>query len=280
MFRSTEQRAASRSNSQKSTGSRTAAGKAVSRFTALKHGIYAVHQIMFDEKPEDLADLSAEYHEHHRPADPDRRLLIDTLVHNEWRFRRVRRVEAELWQTPCNTFIVKISRSPQSSICTSGDAFATDSSTLPCERLQRVVNSCERVYHRAFKELQRPQAEAKVGQALPHANPGPLPQPPEPVATPAPPPQPEQSKPTSESSASVRYKSETPASAAPNPLSPRRFPLRTHRKVLSPQPLRLRVSASKTPPSRPKPHEASCRAILGRHRRPTQSPSLRYTHPQ
>jgi hypothetical protein len=49
---------------------------------------------MFDESPEDLAELSAGYHEHHSPADPDHRLLVDTLIHNEWRLRRMRRVEA------------------------------------------------------------------------------------------------------------------------------------------------------------------------------------------
>jgi hypothetical protein len=68
MFKSTpKQAAASRANSQKPTGPRSAAGKAVSRFNALKHGIYAVHQIMFDETPEDLAELSAEYHELYSP---------------------------------------------------------------------------------------------------------------------------------------------------------------------------------------------------------------------
>ncbi len=51
-----KQTAANRMNAQKSTGPRTTAGKAVSRFNALKHGIYAIHQIMFDEKPEDLAE--------------------------------------------------------------------------------------------------------------------------------------------------------------------------------------------------------------------------------
>jgi hypothetical protein len=52
---------------------------------------------MFDEKAEDLAELAAEYHDHHSPADPNQRFLVDTLVHNEWRLRRMRRVEAELW---------------------------------------------------------------------------------------------------------------------------------------------------------------------------------------
>src|ERR1700689_3276459 len=128
-----KQTAANRMNAQQSTGPRTTAGKAVSRFNALKHGIYAVHQIMFDETPEDLAELTDEYHELYSPADAKQRLLVDTLVHNEWRLRRMRRVEAELWQTAYNTFIVK--NIDTTSTCTSGDAFATDSA--PFEGLQR-----------------------------------------------------------------------------------------------------------------------------------------------
>jgi hypothetical protein len=207
----TKQTAANRMNAQKSSGPRTPAGKAISRFNALKHGIYAVHQIMFDEKAEDLAELAAEYHEHHRPADADQRLLVDTLVHNEWRLRRTRRVEADLWYHAYNTFVVK--NIEVTLKCTSGDAFATDSATF--ERLQRVVNSLERTYHRALKELQRlqAQAQANVGQALPPANPAPLP----PKATPAPAPQPQQSTPTSAKMALFAQNPKTPSPAAPKP---------------------------------------------------------------
>src|ERR1700689_3897083 len=157
-----KQTAANRMNSQKSSGPRTPQGKAVSRFNALKHAIYAVHQIMFDEKPEDLAELAAEYHEQYTPADAKERFLGDTLVHNEWPLRRIRRVEAELWLTASNAFLVK---NIETTITyTSGDAFATDSSTF--ERLQRVVNSCERAWHGALKELEKLQAQPTVGQAL------------------------------------------------------------------------------------------------------------------
>src|ERR1700684_879106 len=101
-----KQTAANRMNSQKSTGPRTTEGKAASRFNAVKHGIFATTQIMFDEKAEDLAELAAEYHEHHNPADPDQRFLVDTLIANEWRLRRLPRVEAELWDTATTTFLV------------------------------------------------------------------------------------------------------------------------------------------------------------------------------
>jgi hypothetical protein len=88
-------------------------------------------------KPEiagDLAELTAELHQQHRPANPTERFLVDTLIHNQWRLRRLRRAEADLWQ-----------HAP-------GEAL---------ERLQRIVNSCERSYHRALKELQRLQKKPR-----------------------------------------------------------------------------------------------------------------------
>ena len=206
-----KQTAANRMNAQKSSGPRSTAGKAVSRFNALKHGIYAVHQIMFDEKPEDLAELTAEYHELYSPADSKQRFLVDSLVHNEWRLRRMRRVEAELWQTVSNAFLVK--NIETTITCTSGDAFATDSSSF--ERLQRVANSCDRAYHRTLKELEKLKVEATVAQALSPANvpanPVPLLQKP----TPAPAAQPEQSKPTSPEMGSVRQNPNAPPATPP-----------------------------------------------------------------
>jgi hypothetical protein len=74
-------------------------GKANTRYNPLKHGINAAHQVIFAESAEDLAELDAEYRERHRPDNPTERFLVDTLIHNEWRLRRLRRVEAELWLT-------------------------------------------------------------------------------------------------------------------------------------------------------------------------------------
>jgi hypothetical protein len=205
-----KQTAFDRTSSQKSTAPPITAAHAASRYNAAKHGIVATTQIMFDESAEDLADLAAEYHEHHNPADPKERFLVDTLVNNEWRIRRLRRTESELWDHATNIFMATNTEVPA---CTSGDAFATAAPTF--ERLQRVANSCERIYHRALKELQ-----AKVGQALSPANPDALPQPPQAETAPAPaaaPPQPEQSKPTSEKLGSFRQNPKTPPAAASKP---------------------------------------------------------------
>jgi hypothetical protein len=155
-----KQIAASRANGQKSHGATTPEGKAASRFNALKHGIHAESQIIFDETPEALAELAAELHEQYSPADATERFLVDTLIHNEWRLRRLRSVEADLWQTGVNTCIEK---HPEMESATSGDALATIGPTF--ERLQRIVNSCERNYHRALKTLAALQAARAQAQA-------------------------------------------------------------------------------------------------------------------
>jgi hypothetical protein len=179
-----KQRATNRANAQNATGP-TTQGQPASRYNAAKHGILAAHQIMFDETAEDLAELAAEYHVQYSPANPKERFLVDTLVNSEWRLRRLRRVEAELWEHATNAFLVNNTEAPA---CSSGDAFATATPTFV--HLQQVVNSCERTYHRA---------QVARGHALRT-------------------PQPEQSTLTSTPSASFRQNSETqPANPDSNP---------------------------------------------------------------
>ena len=52
----------------------------------------------------------------------DRRLLVDTLIHHEWR-RRMRRLEAVLWEQAANTFPTQHS---ESEACNSSDAFTSN----------------------------------------------------------------------------------------------------------------------------------------------------------
>jgi hypothetical protein len=148
---SRSRRAASRANGRKSRGPVTPEGKAKSRFNALKHGIDAKRQVMFTESADDLAELAAEYHGLHKPANPVERFLVDTLIDNEWRLRRLRRVEADLWRTAADLY--------KTGTPTSGDAFSTSAPAF--DRLQRMINSCDRNYHRAMKALQAARADSQ-----------------------------------------------------------------------------------------------------------------------
>jgi hypothetical protein len=148
---------------------------------------------MFDETAGDLAELAAELHEQHRPADATERFLVDTLISNEWRLRRLRRVESDLWQAGVDAYL---DRKPELQAATSGEAFTATGPAF--ERLQRIVNCCERNYHRALKQLIALQAAPADGQRTE--------QPAEPTAT-------------SASSGSFRKNPETPA-AVPQKAAP------------------------------------------------------------
>src|ERR1700685_3829154 len=97
-MRSEPQIEASRRNSQKSTGPRTAAGKAASSQNRTASGIYAEAEIIQDENPADLQALAAEYLARFHHDAPEQRCLIDILIHSEWTLRRLRRAEAQLWE--------------------------------------------------------------------------------------------------------------------------------------------------------------------------------------
>ena len=183
-----KQRAASRANGQKSHGPTTPEGKAKSRFNALKHGINAQQQVMFTESAEDLAELAAEYHELHSPANADERFLVDTLINNEWRLRRLRCVEADLWRAATKLFL---ETHPDVTEAGSGDAFTNSGPAF--DRLHRMMNSCERHYQRARQQLQAAQVARGHGLRTP---------------------QPEETKTTSESSGSFRTNAEDAATAA------------------------------------------------------------------
>jgi hypothetical protein len=176
--------------------------QAETRYNACKHGIHAEAQVMFDEAAEDLADLTAELHQQYTPADATERFLVDTLVSNEWRLRRMRNVEADLWQTGVDAYL---NTHTEMERATSGDAFATTGPAF--ERLQRIVNSCERNYHRAFKEL----AALQVARAQDLPTPSEQPQPPKP------PPQPKHSTPSSAKLVPLRQNPQVPI---PTPAKP------------------------------------------------------------
>jgi hypothetical protein len=186
-----KQRAASRANGQKSQGPVTTAGKSNSRYNALKHGINAKQQIMFSESAEDLAELAAEYHEFYGPANVDERFLVDTLVNNEWRLRRLRRVEADLWRAANNLYL---DNHPGIEVAGSGDAF--EASGPAFDRLQRIMSSCQRQYQQARKELQALQTVRPHHQNTP---------------------QPEETTTTSASPGSFYTNQESPANSAPKP---------------------------------------------------------------
>ena len=161
---------ANRRNSRKSTGPRSAAGKATSSQNALGSGIYAESETIRDENASDLQSLAAAYATRFHPEPPDQRCLVDILVHSEWTLRRLRRAEAQLWEQNTDWSEPTIDEN----LHPLGRALNYDGSKV-FARLQHRITATQRNYERALKELQRLQSDGP--STPPPAQPHPLPAP-------------------------------------------------------------------------------------------------------
>ncbi len=154
---------ANRLNAQKSTGPTSPQGKAASSLNALKSGIDAWSHIIPGEDPAELEALTARFLLHHRPADPNQLSLVDTLISTEWIQRRLRRIEAQLWnyRVECldknltHAEFVDASIQHNSPL---GHAF--HAALDPFTRIQRRIDGTNRMYLRTLKVLQELQAAA------------------------------------------------------------------------------------------------------------------------
>jgi len=86
--------AANRRNALKSTGPRTAAGKAASSRNALRHGLTARAAVVLDEDAQDFDRFRAELLTALAPRDAREELLADAAADAAWRLRRSVRAEA------------------------------------------------------------------------------------------------------------------------------------------------------------------------------------------
>ncbi len=171
---------ANRLNASKSTGPRSAEGKAASCMNALKSGIDAQSQIIPGENAAGLEALTAEYMERFEPATPEERFCVDTLVRDEWQLRRYARADAQLWKYAFDHAYQLDQDNPLA------QSFTIKQETFL--RLQRRIDAAERSYHRALRELQSLR-QARLAET-PAAQPEPAPpKPPQPIAKPTPSPE-------------------------------------------------------------------------------------------
>jgi hypothetical protein len=155
---------ANRLNAKKSTGPRSLEGKAVTRMNAVKTGIDARSHLIRGEDPAALEALVLDYHERWNPTTPEQRALVDTLVDNEWLLRRLRKTEAQIWELEFR-FKEKFNELKQDTPL--AQVFLGDQKTF--DRLQRRIDSAERNYHRALKQLER--IDAQPPATAPHPDP-------------------------------------------------------------------------------------------------------------
>ena len=158
---------ANRSNSQKSTGPTSVAGKAASSMNALKTGIHAKSLVLPSEKLADLELLIEEYYQRHRPTTPEARALVDDLIYCEWLQRRLRAAETQLWAFDHQDSFEPHDKYPL------GQTASHKSKAFG--QLQWRFNCTRRASQRALQDLKELQAEAQAAPpalqppSLPHS---------------------------------------------------------------------------------------------------------------
>ena len=106
---------------------------------------------MQGEKQADLEALTREYLDHYQPATPTERSLLDDLIHSEWLKRRFREMETQILDRAMDSAYKPDDLNPI------GQAYEDSSAVFA--RLQRRIDSTDRLYHRALAALQKLQNE-------------------------------------------------------------------------------------------------------------------------
>ena len=128
-----------RKNALRSTGPRTQEGKAIVAWNALKHGLLSRETVLYTESRTAFRALAASLLEHLQPVGVLECLLVDRIVANTWRLRRVHVVESDLLS--------------DATLATPGERYCAVSDLLP--NLSRYEAAIDRSLFRALHELER-----------------------------------------------------------------------------------------------------------------------------
>jgi hypothetical protein len=90
--------AANRANAQKSTGPRTAEGKARAARNSVKHGLNSDRVLIPDETYSEFEEFRQALLDEFQPATPDQATLFEHMVAAAWRLRRIRRLETDMFE--------------------------------------------------------------------------------------------------------------------------------------------------------------------------------------
>jgi hypothetical protein len=92
---------ANRENAKKSTGPRSAEGKAASSRNGLKHGLCAGQHLLPGEDPEEFLFLLKDLSDRLRPEGPAEEKLVQRIAAGQWRLDRALPIEAGIYRDRC-----------------------------------------------------------------------------------------------------------------------------------------------------------------------------------
>jgi len=147
---------ANRQNAKRSTGPRTAEGKAASRLNGIRHGLYSEVTLIAAESEAELAAFGKRLRADLAPVGEVELMLADRIVSLAWRLRRLISIEGEIIEEGVRAS--SYDRSP-------GRAFG-GSSGEKLVRLSTYEAKLDRQLFKTMHELQRLQA-ARRGEDVP-----------------------------------------------------------------------------------------------------------------
>ena len=150
---------ANRRNAQKSTGPRTAEGKAVSARNATSHGLLSAEALLPDDDGATFEAFAGALRAELAPGGELEALMVDRVVACAWRLRRAISVESELFERNRYSYVERADEGL-------GAAWFRGGSAERFVTLSRYEAAIERSMFKALHELQRLQA-ARNGEAVP-----------------------------------------------------------------------------------------------------------------
>lgn len=155
---------ANRQNARKSTGPKTAEGKAAVARNATKHGLLS-KQVYRDEHEEaELRALAVRLYAQFQPVGAMEELLVDRIVSNAWRLRRLLEVEGMYHHYKVRRYIHGPHKDSYGHVWSNIESL--ENVLEQSARLTRYESFLERSTFKALHELQRLQA-ARAGVPVP-----------------------------------------------------------------------------------------------------------------
>jgi hypothetical protein len=154
---------ANRDNSQKSTGPRSAEGKAKSSMNRCSHGFFSRKVVLEGEDPQEFELLRCELIAEHRPSSLTQRFLVERIAIAMWRLNRMQAIEEQThhWerhsiQKACSQRIFEQHRDVAS---TSLRLLDGSSGASVLEKLELYERRLEGTIHRCLRQLSRMKQE-------------------------------------------------------------------------------------------------------------------------
>lgn len=151
---------ANRENAKRG-GVKTANGKSVSRYNAVKHGLLSKEVLLEGEQEEVLQEIGKRMRSELKPATEIEYVLVDRIVANTWRLKRAMKVEKEMFYDGIHS-MPAFGKDEK----TVADAFLSDVKYDAFGKFIRYETSIERGIYKALHELQRLQS-ARQGEKQP-----------------------------------------------------------------------------------------------------------------